>query len=85
MINFASAKQKIHTAGTHLLGMIPLEIKATAADYAAYAKDNPSDLLKAGLATIGVGSAASIASSQASLAESQEIQTQVDLHEFFGS
>jgi len=85
MINLKSARQKIHTAGTNLLTQVPLEVKAKVSDYWTYGCNNKSDVFKAICYTGGVTAGASIASSQASLAESQEIQTQVELHEFFGS
>ncbi len=85
MINFASAKQKIHTAGTHLLTHVPPKIKTKVNDYWTYGWNNKSDVVKAVSMAAGVTAGASIAQSQASLATSEEIQTQVELYELMGS
>jgi hypothetical protein len=84
MINLKSAREKIHTAGTNLLGQVPSTVKAKAVDYWTYGCNNKSDVFKAICYTGGVTAGASIASSQASIATSEEIQTQVEIYELMG-
>ena len=80
-----AVKEKIHSTGSNLLGQVPSTVKAKAIDYWTYGCNNKSDVFKAVSMTAGVTAGASIASSQASLATSEEIQTQVELYELMGS
>lgn len=80
-----TVKEKIHSTGSNLLGQVPSTVKAKAIDYWTYGWNNKSDVFKAVCGTAGVAVGGSIASSQASLAESEEIQTQVELYELMGS